>query len=111
MLALFGQRMVVEFGLFRFMTLEGAFSVVRTCRAASALRPRPLAVSVETFAQLRGVWPLLGAVKTLCLLRSDNDAETAEWLRDHPLPASLRELQSCHEVDLWPGSARRRPAL
>jgi hypothetical protein len=100
MFALFSQRMLVEFGLFRFTTLEDAFSVVRTCRAASSLRPRPLAASIKTFAQLRGVWPLLGAVKTLCLLNSDNDAETAEWLRSHPLPASLRELQSCHEVDL-----------
>lgn len=95
MLALFGQRMVVEFGLFRFMTLEDSFSIAQTCRAARYLRPRPLALTVKTLAQLRGVWPLLGLVKTLCLKINDGDSNSSA---ESPWPASLRELQSSHDL-------------
>jgi hypothetical protein len=92
MLALFAQRMVVEFGLFRFLVIEDAFSVVCTCRAARVLKPRPRAVALENSAQVIQIWSLLSTVESLRLRYSDSSQETAAWLRWHPLPATLREL-------------------
>jgi hypothetical protein len=88
MLALIRQRVLFEFGVFRFLGLEAALCFLRTCRDATVLIPRPRALRLMSAQHLDKVsWDKLESLSLQESPSLQDSASPRVW------PAGLRELE------------------